>query len=158
MKEKVSERTNAVSNRIESTYETHRDQLRDAFGERAADLYVSAVPKAYGVVLGSLLVASNAYAQSGGLCQGNNFFSQAFGFLLMAGGTFLVGAIVASQLLGGGGQSLALSSDKQQKFKSMQMGGITGGLYAFAGLALLSIMIGWVAFPVDMSCFQGFNI
>ncbi len=117
-----------------------------------------AIPKAYSVALTSGLVIGRAAAQSSGsvkVCDQSKFIGQALPFFLTAGGTFLVGAYALSQLIGGGGQALSMSSGKQGTFKSMQMDGHKGFISALVGLSLLGIMMGWMAFPVDTSCLPG---
>ncbi|WP_227380877.1 hypothetical protein [Haladaptatus halobius] len=114
-----------------------------------------AIPKAYSVALTSGLVVGRAAAQSSGsvnVCGQSEFIGQALPFFLTAGGTFLVGAYALSQLIGGGGQALTMSSGKQGTFKQMQMRGHKGFISALVGLSLLGIMMGWMAFPVDTSC------
>lgn len=117
-----------------------------------------AIPKAYSVALTSGLIIGRVAAQSSGsvnVCSQSKFIGQALPFFLTAGGTFLVGAYALSQLIGGGGQALSMSSGKQGTFKSMQMKGHKGFITALLGLSLLGIMMSWMAFPVDTSCLPG---
>ncbi|GAA0250057.1 hypothetical protein ACFFQF_32150 [Haladaptatus pallidirubidus] len=118
----------------------------------------TAIPKAYSVALTSGLVIGRVAAQSSGsvnVCNQSEFIGQALPFFLTAGGTFLVGAYALSQLIGGGGQALTMSSGKQGTFKQMQMRGHKGFISALVGLSMLGIMMGWMAFPVDTSCLPG---
>lgn len=108
-----------------------------------------------GVAATPLLVGRAAAQTSGGSVCTTGFFSNAIPFIIGTAATLLVAAAVSALMLGGAGEAVAQSSQKKQQFGRMQKAGVVGPLKAFAGIAVIGVLLTWTSVPIPTGCIPG---